>query len=50
MFLREKLNNFWIRDHKSKQTPVDVAGEEFRKAPEELAWGLAFPEATRAGP
>ena len=26
------------------------AGEEFRKAPEELAWGLAFPEATRAGP
>ena len=23
---------------------------EFRKAPEELAWGLAFPEATRAGP
>ena len=27
-----------------------TAGEEFRKAPEELAWGLAFPEATRAGP
>ena len=26
------------------------AGEEFRQAPEELAWGLAFPEATRAGP
>ena len=26
------------------------AGEEFRKAPEEFAWGLAFPEATRAGP
>lgn len=25
MFLREKLNNFWIRDHKSKQTPVDVS-------------------------
>ena len=30
-------------------TPAS-AGEEFRKAPEELAWGLAFPEATRAGP
>ena len=24
-------------------------GEEFRKAPEQLAWVLAFPEATRAG-
>ena len=25
-------------------------GEESREAPEQLAWGLAFPEATRAGP
>ena len=25
-------------------------GEESRVAPEPLAWGLAFPEATRAGP
>ncbi|KAI4552860.1 hypothetical protein MJG53_000391 [Ovis ammon polii x Ovis aries] len=25
-------------------------GEESREAPEELEWGLAFPEATRAGP
>ena len=25
-------------------------GEEYREAPEQLAWGLAFPEATRAGP
>ena len=25
-------------------------GEESRVAPEQLAWGLAFPEATRAGP
>ena len=25
-------------------------GEESREAPEELAWGLAFPEATNAGP
>ena len=24
-------------------------GEESREAPEQLAWGLAFPEATRAG-
>ena len=24
-------------------------GEEFRKAPEQLTWVLAFPEATRAG-
>ena len=24
--------------------------EESREAPEQLAWGLAFPEATRAGP
>ena len=25
-------------------------GEEIREAQEQLAWGLAFPEATRAGP
>ena len=25
-------------------------GEESREAPEQLAWGLAIPEATRAGP
>ena len=25
-------------------------GEESRKALEQLAWGMAFPEATRAGP
>ena len=25
-------------------------GEESREAPEQLAWGLSFPEATRAGP
>ena len=31
-------------------TGVQQSREEFRKAPEELAWGLAFPEATRAGP
>ena len=27
-----------------------IYGEESREAPEQLAWGLAFPEATRAGP
>ena len=27
-----------------------IDGEETREAPEQLAWGLAFPEATRAGP
>ena len=27
-----------------------IDGEESREAPEQLAWGLAFPEATRAGP
>ena len=27
-----------------------IDGEEFRKAPEQLAWVLAFPEATRSGP
>ena len=36
-------------------TPHKVLGpalkaEESREAPEQLAWGLAFPEATRAGP
>ena len=27
-----------------------IEGRESRKAPEQLAWGLAFPEASRAGP
>ena len=27
-----------------------IDGEEYREAPEQLAWGLDFPEATRAGP
>ena len=26
-----------------------IYGEDSREAPEQLAWGLAFPEATRAG-
>ena len=31
------------------QAPAST-GEEYREAREQLAWGLAFPEATRAGP
>ena len=27
-----------------------IDGRESREAPEQLTWGLAFPEATRAGP
>ena len=34
--------------HKSS-APAST-GEESGEAPEKLAWGLAFPEATRAGP
>ena len=29
---------------------LTTLGEESREAPEQLAWGLDFPEATRAGP
>ena len=33
-----------------KYPKIDVStGEESREAPEQLAWGLTFPEATRAG-
>ena len=35
--------------HTRSQAPASP-GEESREAPEQLAWGLAFPEATRAGP
>ena len=34
--------------HKVSGPSID--GEESREAPKQLAWGLAFPEATRAGP
>ena len=30
--------------------PAPNPGEQSREAPEELAWGLAFPEASRAAP
>ncbi|KAI4575201.1 hypothetical protein MJG53_003129 [Ovis ammon polii x Ovis aries] len=40
---------FRTRLHTRSYAPA-TTGEEFREDPEELAWGLAFPEATRAGP
>ena len=39
---------FWHRLHTRSYAPASM-GEEAREAPEQLAWGLAFPEATRAG-
>ena len=29
---------------------TSIEGEESRKGPKQLAWGLAFPEATKTGP
>ena len=40
---------FRHRLHTWSYAPAST-GEESREAPEQLAWGLAFPEATRAGP
>ena len=40
---------FRHRIHTRSYAPASK-GEESREAPEQLAWGLAFPEATRAGP
>ena len=40
---------FRHRLHTRSSAPAST-GEESREAPEQLAWGLAFPEATRAGP
>ena len=37
------------RFHTRSSAPASM-GEESREAPEQLAWGLDFPEATRAGP
>ena len=36
-----------VETHKVLGPGID--GEESQEAPEQLAWGLAFPEATRAG-
>ena len=40
---------FRHRLHTRSSAPAST-GEESGEAPEQLAWGLAFPEATRAGP
>ena len=40
---------FQHRLHTWSYAPAST-GEEYREAPEQLVWGLAFPEATRAGP
>ena len=40
--------SFRLRLHTSSEAPAST-GEESREAPEQLAWGLAFPEASRAG-
>ena len=39
----------WHRLHTRSSAPA-LTGEESREAPEQLAWGLAFPEDTREGP
>ena len=40
---------FWNRLH-TRSCALASMREESREAPEQLAWGLAFPEATGAGP
>ena len=40
---------FRHRIHRRSYTPASTE-EESREAPEQLAWGLTFPEATKAGP
>ena len=40
---------FRHRIHTKSLAPASM-GEESRESPKQLAWGLAFPEATRAGP
>ena len=40
---------FWHRLHTMSEAPASME-EESRVAPEQLEWGLAFPEATIAGP
>ena len=40
---------FRLQLHTRSYAPA-LTGEESPESPEQLAWGLAFPEATRAGP
>ena len=46
---RRGILSFLHRLHTRSQAPA-LMGEETQEAPEELAWGLAFPEASRASP
>ena len=41
---------WWPQERPVKIQDNIGEGETSREAPEQLAWGLAFPEATRAGP
>ena len=45
----EESSGSGTHSHTRSQAPASP-GEESREAPEQLAWGLAFPEASRAGP
>ena len=47
-----KAENWEVRDLINIQITLAAAskGEESREAPEKLAWGMAFPEATRMRP
>ena len=46
--LRDPL--WWPQERPVKIQDNIGEGETSREAPEQLAWGLAFPEATKAGP
>ena len=41
---------WWPQERPVKIQDSTGEGETSREAPEQLAWGLAFPEITRAGP
>ena len=41
---------WWPQERPVKIQDSIGEGETSREAPEQLAWGLAFPEATKAGP
>ena len=45
---RDRL--WWPQERPVKIQDSTGEGETSREAPEQLAWGLAFPEATKAGP
>ena len=41
---------WWPQERPVKIQDSTGEGETSRESPEQLAWGLAFPEATKAGP